>query len=43
MNPSMEAHKVLAAAGLEVGSYGVGNHVKLPGPSADKPNIYPFG
>ena len=24
-------------------SYGVGQHVKLPGPSAREPNVYPFG
>ena len=28
---------------LQVESFGVGNHVKLPGPSASQPNIYPFG
>ncbi|GHP05834.1 hypothetical protein PPROV_000458100 [Pycnococcus provasolii] len=26
-----------------VDSYGVGQHVKLPGPSAREPNVYPFG
>ena len=28
---------------LQVGSYGVGGHVKLPGPGANSPNIYEFG
>ena len=28
--------------GFNVKSYGSGTHVKLPGVSADKPNIYPF-
>ncbi len=28
---------------LQVESFGVGNHVKLPGPTASQPNIYPFG
>lgn len=27
----------------QVESYGVGGHVKLPGPSADQPNVYEFG
>jgi len=31
MNRSMEAHHVLAQAGLIVTSYGVGANVKLPG------------
>ena len=43
MNRSMEAHKVLLAAGLDVGSFGAGQHVKIPGPSATRPNIYEFG
>ena len=30
MNRSMEAHKVLLHAGLEVTSYGAGSRVKLP-------------
>lgn len=38
----MEAHKLLAAEGLQVTSYGVGSKVKLPGPRADAPNVYEF-
>lgn len=28
---------------LQVGSFGVGAHVKLPGPSQKEPNVYKFG
>lgn len=28
---------------MVVTSYGVGQHVKLPGPSASRPNVYDFG
>lgn len=42
-NRSMEAHKLLREQGLQVESFGVGGHVKLPGPSASQPNIFEFG
>ena len=43
MNRSMEAHHVVRQAGLVCSSYGIGNHVKLPGPSQREPNVYDFG
>jgi len=43
MNRSMEAHAFIAKKGFNVHSYGTGDKVKLPGPTADRPNIYDFG
>ncbi|KAJ1965655.1 RNA polymerase II subunit A C-terminal domain phosphatase [Dipsacomyces acuminosporus] len=43
MNRSMEAHFQLKNRGYNICSYGTGKSVRLPGPSADKPNIYNFG
>ncbi|KAH3767220.1 RNA polymerase II subunit A C-terminal domain phosphatase SSU72 [Pelomyxa schiedti] len=41
-NRSVEAHALLARRGYHVRSFGTGLHCKLPGPAADKPNIFEF-
>lgn len=43
MNRSMEAHALLKKHEFNVGSFGVGSHVKLPGPNQKSPNSYSFG
>jgi len=43
-NRSVEAHALLLNKGFKkVRSFGTSHTCKLPGPSVDKPNIYPFG
>lgn len=42
-NRSMEAHGVLSKKGFDVDSYGTNSMIKVPGPTADRPNAYPFG
>lgn len=42
-NRSMEAHALLLKKGYRnIFSYGTSSTSKLPGPSIDRPNIYPF-
>lgn len=43
MNRSMAAHEQLVMLGFQVRSYGTGQNVKLPGQSADRPVVFPFG
>eukprot|EP00038_Savillea_parva_P028136 m.63381 g.63381 ORF g.63381 m.63381 type:complete len:233 (-) comp8151_c0_seq1:66-764(-) len=42
-NRSMEAHHFLKRKGFQVESFGSGQHVKIPGPTIDQPNVYEFG
>lgn len=42
-NRSMEAHHVLSKKGLTVDSYGTNSQIKIPGPTPNTPNSYPFG
>lgn len=41
-NRSMEAHSVLKKKGYSINSYGTNKNIKIPGPSINEPNIYPF-
>jgi RNA polymerase II subunit A C-terminal domain phosphatase SSU72 len=38
----MEGHLRLSAANYPVISFGTGTLVRLPGPSINQPNVYPF-
>lgn len=38
-----QVDRSLSEVVLQVESFGVGGHVKLPGPSASQPNIFEFG
>src|ERR1700730_17911279 len=43
-NRSMEAHNTLLKKGFtHISSFGTNSLVKLPGPTADRPNSYSFG
>ncbi len=42
-NRSVEAHALLKKKGFNVSSFGTSTQCKLPGPSADRPNIFAFG
>jgi RNA polymerase II subunit A C-terminal domain phosphatase SSU72 len=43
MNRSIGVHEKLLNAGFQVKSFGVGNKIKLPGLSKEKPILFPFG
>eukprot|EP00727_Mastigamoeba_balamuthi_P014220 m51a1_g9420 hypothetical protein (202) ;mRNA; f:369007-369684 len=43
MNRSVEAHALLAKRGYDVRSYGTSSRTKLPGPAADRPNVFDYG
>ena len=38
----MEAHNIMLKKGLNIRSFGTGKEVKLPGASANSPNVYDF-
>jgi RNA polymerase II subunit A C-terminal domain phosphatase SSU72 len=42
MNRSVEAHALLQKKGFQVASFGTSATMKLPGPAADRPNVFPF-
>eukprot|EP00300_Choanocystis_sp_HF-7_P015251 c18988_g1_i1.p2 GENE.c18988_g1_i1~~c18988_g1_i1.p2 ORF type:complete len:173 (+),score=44.61 c18988_g1_i1:117-635(+) len=39
----MEAHALLLKHGFNVCSYGTNSKIRLPGPTADRPNVFEFG
>lgn len=41
-NRSMAAHQEISLRGYQVKSYGTGKEVKLPGPTAMEPQVFPF-
>lgn len=43
LNRSMAAHELLKSHSFNVGSFGVGGQVKLPGATQSTPNAYSFG
>lgn len=42
-NRSMQTHELLAKHGIGIQSFGTNPVIKLPGESADSPNVYAFG